>query len=142
MVAERGYFSDMQEMPDDEGKGESMGAEVEMDEGELEGIEDENDAPALSEEFDDNLAESMTDAQLLGIGQSLKNFLDSDLESRAGWERRMLAGMEIIGAEDIPEDAAAFDGASRVTHPGLAEAIVQFQARAMEELLPPSGPVK
>lgn len=142
MVAERGYFSDMQEMPDEEGRGEFESKEVELEEDELSGIADEDETPEMSGDFDSNIAESLSESQLLGIGQSLKNLLDSDVESRSNWERRMISGMEIIGSEDIPEDAAAFDGASRVTHPGLAEAIVQFQARAMEELLPPSGPVK
>lgn len=54
----------------------------------------------------------------------------------------MLDGLEIIGVEDVPEDAVAFAGAARVNHPGLAEAMIQFQARAMEELMPSEGPVK
>ena len=142
MVKERGYFSDLQEIPDDEYRPDGS-VEIDADD-ELAGLVDdeESEERELSPEFDANLAESLTDSQLLAIGSELKNYVDADLESRKPWEMRMLNGMEIIGIEDVPEDAAAFEGACRVTHPGLAEAIVQFQARAMEELLPPQGPVK
>lgn len=90
--------------------------------------------------FDSNLAEKIDDPITLGL--KLKEYVEVDLRSRAPWEQRMLNGLQIIGLEDVPDDAVAFEGAARVNHPGLAEAMVQFEARAMAELMPPEGPVK
>jgi len=141
-VKESGYFSDVAEMPDEGLSGDGL-VEIEADE-ELSDLIDDEDGEAgqVPAEFDANLAEAMTASQLLSIGQTLSNLVEHDLESRKNWEQVMLRGLEVIGVEDIPLDSAAFDGAARVNHPALAEAVVQFQARAMEELLPPAGPVK
>ena len=92
--------------------------------------------------FDANLAELLSGNEQINIGQELRQLVEADLEARRDWESRMLDGLEIIGMADIPEDAVVFAGAARVTYPGIAEAMVQFQARAMEELMPPEGPVK
>ena len=95
-----------------------------------------------TDNFDDNLADKMSEPERITLGHTLKEYVDVDLTSRAQWEQRMVDGLQIIGLEDLPEDAVAFEGAARVTHPGIAEAMVQFNARAMEELMPPEGPVK
>jgi hypothetical protein len=110
-------------------------------------IEDEDGDPAekgswTENEFDDNLAEHLSESEQVTLGSKLKEFIEVDLQSRSSWERRMLDGLEIIGLEDIPDDAVAFEGAARVTYPGIAEAMIQFQARAMDELMPPEGPVQ
>lgn len=92
--------------------------------------------------FDANLADKLSETEQVALGVRLWEYVEIDLESRRVWEERMLDGLEIIGLQDIPSDAVAFEGAARVTYPGIAEAMVQFQARAMEELNPPEGPVK
>lgn len=99
------------------------------------------DAPVVSE-FDSNLADNLTQSEQINLGTRLKEYVDVDLASRASWSQRMVDGLQIIGLEDVPEDAVAFEGAARVTHPGIAEAMVQFQARSMEEMMPATGPVK
>ena len=91
---------------------------------------------------DSNLAENLSDGQRVDLGQRLVDMVSADMETRADWEERILQGLEIIGVKDIPQQAAAFDGASQVTHPAIAEAMVRFQANAMEELFPAEGPVK
>lgn len=144
-----GYDSDMQEIPDaddDDSVGVTQdGSTVTRDEGgitiTLPGAS-VKDPQQGEDEFDDNLANRLDDNDRIGIGSKLKELVEIDLESRAQWEQRLLTGMEIIGLVDIPEDRAAFVGAAQVTHPGISEAIVQFEARAMEEILPPTGPVK
>ena len=104
--------------------------------------EPEKNETAILSQFDSNLAELLDETSQIKIGQEIKQMVEADLRSREKWEARMMDGLEIIGFADIPEDAVAFVGAARVTYPGIAEAMVQFQARAMEELMPAEGPVK
>lgn len=129
----RFYMSEVEEMPEEE----TGTVEVEVD---LE--DDEDHGPPGPTEFDDNLATKLNESEQIGLGQRLREYVEVDLEARKGWERRMIDGLEIIGLEDLPDDAVAFEGAARVTYPGIAEAMVQFQARAMDELMPAEGPVK
>lgn len=140
------HFSSVEEMPEEQTVVEdtSDGMKVTYDadgvpEIDLGGGED---AEPTSDEFDANLAEKLSENEQVTLGTKLKEYVESDLQSRAVWERRMLDGLEIIGLEDVPDDAVAFEGAARVNYPGIAEAMVQFQARAMDELMPPEGPVK
>lgn len=146
------YDSHIEEMPDDEQPAAgfaSDGTSVDYkDDGSIEvGLSDDDlpdtavGEPEISE-FDSNLADKLDEGAQLNLGTRLKEYVDVDIESRASWSQRMVDGLQIIGLEDVPEDAVAFEGAARVTHPGIAEAMVQFQARAMEELMPATGPVK
>jgi chaperonin GroES len=145
----RRFASDVEELPeeaaeDSDGAGltydASGGVEIALAE---EGFEYEQEAEGEPVyEFDDNLADLLSENEQTALGMKLWELVEVDLESRRTWEERMLDGLEIIGLQDIPDDAVAFEGAARVTYPGIAEAMVQFQARAMEELMPPEGPVK
>lgn len=90
----------------------------------------------------DNLAEFMDDKSLQKIATEVINWVDWDEESREDWEIRESKGIKLLGVSDKTEGGAAFEGASRVVHPLLAEAIAQFHSRAITELWPPEGPVK
>ena len=144
----RGYFSALQEMPDEQEKPDlGGGAVVTLDDVDEDDVAEaqrlsEEDQEARPDAFDQNLVDKIDDNERFRIGQELREFYDVDIESRAPWERKMEMGMEIIGLDDIPVERTAFEGAAGVNHPALAEAMVQFQARAVEELLPPEGPVK
>ena len=93
-------------------------------------------------EHDDNLAELMGESDRMTLGLELVDAVAEDEESRKQWKKRLIQGLEIIGVEEIPTESSAFDGSSTVTHPAIAEAMVRFQANAMEELFPSEGPVK
>lgn len=93
-------------------------------------------------DHDENLAELMTKDDRIALGIELIDTVREDEDSRQRWKRRLLDGLEIIGVEEIPTESSAFDGSSTVTHPAIAEAMVRFQANAMEELFPAEGPVK
>ncbi len=93
-------------------------------------------------EQDENLAKYLDANARRAIGQKLKDYVEVDERSRVDHLRRLSKGLEIIGLKDIPETEAVFDGASMVNHPALAEAMVQFQSRAINEIFPPTGPVK
>lgn len=141
----RQFASDVQELPEEQDQsygdlhyGDDGGVELDLA-GTGFGTS-EPEAPQI--EFDGNLAEHLQETEQVSLGMRLWEYVEIDLESRRTWEERMLDGLEIIGLQDIPDDAVAFEGAARVTYPGISEAMVQFQARAMEELMPPEGPVK
>ncbi len=105
-------------------------------------------APALGGEggeFDANLAEQMDESALGAIAQTILEWVDADEQSRKGWWDRLEAGLVKVGLvdnKDGEDHDASIKGASRVIHPLIVEAAVQFQARALEELVPSAGPVK
>lgn len=101
-----------------------------------------NDDTEGDSEHDENLAKKLTGDRGRIVGEELVDAVKTDKQSREKWERRMKDGLELIGVEDIPREVAAFDGSSTVTHPAIAEAMVRFQANAIEELFPAEGPVK
>jgi hypothetical protein len=100
--------------------------------------------PKPEDQHDYNLALVMSDTDLDKIGQNLLEKIDKDLKSREDWDRRFKRGLELMGLKDFVWDdgKAPFEGASTAVHPMLAEAVVQSQARLMEEVWPAQGPVK
>lgn len=92
--------------------------------------------------FDENLAESMEDADLNRLANDLCNMLDADRESQNQWKDRLQRGYETMGLISRSNDDLPFDGAANITHPMITEAAVQFNARASAEILPPTGPCK
>jgi hypothetical protein len=89
-----------------------------------------------------NLASKIGQHDRVAYGIQFIDDVQADMESRKKWKARLIEGLEIIGIEDIPTESSAFDGSATVNHPAIAEAIVRFQANAMEELFPAEGPVK
>ncbi len=98
--------------------------------------------PAGEAGFGENLAERLDEAELLRIGQDVLDGFESDETSRADWRLREKLGMRLLGISENPDKPPAFEGGSTAVFPGLIEAIIQFQARAMAELWPPEGPAK
>lgn len=90
----------------------------------------------------ENLAGKMAESDRIELGTDLVEMVKADDESRRKWKKRLLEGLEIIGVEEIPSEQSAFDGSATVTHPAIAEAMVRFQANALEEVFPAEGPVK
>lgn len=84
------------------------------------------------------------------LGQDMLGMIDADIESRKPWTERFKRGLEVVGLKDFVWDKAGvaganlapFDGASTAVMPILSEAVVQSQARFMEEIFPAAGPVK
>ena len=122
------------------GRGDDIGIEFEDDGG---AIVDFAMSSRVEQEtgFYDNLAEVLDDRVLGSIASDLLSEFDSNKASRQDWEDAYANGLELLGF-NYSERTEPFRGASGVTHPLLAEAAVQFQAQAFNELLPASGPVR
>lgn len=93
-----------------------------------------------------NLAETLDSGTLSTMAMELIEFIEADVQSIEPWRQRVAEAMVLLGADrtslGVDTDAEPFPGASTVVHPMLAEACVQFSARAMKEIMPPGGPVK
>ena len=90
---------------------------------------------------DANLAEMMTDEDIDSVSKELMDGFDKDKESRSEYDEIAEDGVNLLGLQ-YEEGAGAFPGASGVTHPVLAQAVVKFQAKAYKELFPTEGPVR
>ena len=90
---------------------------------------------------DANLAEHIEDNELEHIASELVDHFQSDRESRGDWASAYIKGMDLLGMK-VEERTEPWNGASGVYHPMMTEAVIKFQAQAMGELLPASGPVR
>jgi hypothetical protein len=115
--------------------------EVEMEDGSV--VVEFGDDPEMDENapHDANLAEYIKDAELEAIADELIDHFASDRESRSEWASAYIKGMDLLGMK-VEERTEPWNGASGVYHPMMTEAVVKFQAQAMGELLPASGPVR
>lgn len=109
----------------------------------VEVLPDEDQLPAASTpEHVRNLAEDMPEDVLTKIASDLIDDVEQDIEDRAPHMRRFQRGLEMLGLTPDELDDGAFPGAASVTHNLISEAIVQFWARALPEMVPSEGPAK
>ena len=92
-------------------------------------------------EHDANFADLIDEAELQSMASELLEEFNSDRESRRDWARAYVKGLDLLGMK-IEERSQPWQGASGVFHPVLTEAVVRFQAQAMGEIFPASGPVR
>ena len=95
----------------------------------------------MGPEHDANLAEFMEDADLEALASELVDDFVADRQSRKDWARSYVKGLDLLGMK-IEERTQPWQGAAGVFHPVLTEAVVRFQAQAMGEIFPASGPVR
>ena len=105
------------------------------------------DATGEDSEVDDethyeNLAELIEEGELNLIADDLLDMMRADEESEEPWRKQLEDGLYIAGFVKGGNESLPFPGASNVVHPMIIEAIVQFNARAYQELMPPTGPCK
>ena len=115
------------------------------------GVEDTDDGgaivfddepPAGESKFYANLAEKLPEEELTEIGRILSDLIERDKRSREKRDEQYEEGIRRTGLGDDAPGGAQFMGASRVVHPMLTEACVDFAARAMKEIFPANGPAK
>ena len=90
---------------------------------------------------DANLAEFIDDDELTVMASELVADFQADRESRSDWARAYVKGLDLLGMK-VEDRQQPWSGASGVFHPLLTEAVVRFQAQAMGEIFPASGPVR
>ena len=105
-------------------------------------VELEAEDVEIESEFDENLAELIPKQERLQIAGDLIDLVEKDKESRKKRQEQYEEGIRRTGLGDDAPGGAQFNGASRVVHPMLAEACVDFEARAIKELMPSGGPVR
>jgi chaperonin GroES len=95
-----------------------------------------------SDDFYANLAETMSETDLSEIARTYLDMVAKDKEARKKRDEQYEEGIRRTGLGDDAPGGAQFQGATKVVHPMLTEACVDFAARAIKELFPPNGPVK
>ena len=105
-------------------------------------LDDEDELAPRSEDFYANLAETMPDSDLAHLAQRYVDLIGKDKEARKKRDEQYEEGLRRTGLGDDAPGGAQFQGATKVVHPMLTEACVDFAARAIKELCPPTGPVK
>ena len=99
-------------------------------------------SPQEAPEFYSNLAEEFDDSLLQSLANEYLDLIDVDQESRKQRDKQYEEGLKRTGLGKDAPGGATFDGASKVVHPVMAEACVDFAASSSKELLPPEGVVK
>ena len=101
--------------------------------------------PATGQELNtshyENLAAKMDKDKLDKIAQELIELVEQDEDTRDDWNRRVEQGLKYLGVSEDKAGGADFEGASKVVHPLLMDAVTQFQSRAIQEMWPSKGPV-
>ena len=128
------------------------GATVEISE-ELPEVEEQADGSAIvydkdmqgpsgESDFYDNLADEIHVGEMSRIALRYLELVEQDKEARKKRDKQYEDGIRRTGMGDDAPGGANFQGASKVVHPVMAEACVDFAASAIKELFPPDGPVR
>jgi hypothetical protein len=125
-------------MPAEEGNG----VEDTEDGGAIVTLEEDETEQAKSPDFYKNLAEEMPEPELDKLATQFLELVDRDREARKKRDEQYEEGLRRTGLGNDAPGGAQFQGASKVVHPMMTEACVDFAARAMKELMPASGPAK
>jgi len=129
----------------------SADVEVEDDISDVEELEDGSAIVRMGEdkespedpEFYENLAEEVMNLYDLDkVGMRYLDLIEKDKEAREQRDKQYEEGLKRTGLGNDSPGGAQFMGASKVVHPVMAEACVDFAARAIKELFPPDGPVR
>lgn len=102
----------------------------------------EENGPLDEPDFYENLAERIPQYKLGAIAMRYLDLIEKDKDARTERDKQYEEGIKRTGLGKDAPGGATFNGASKVVHPVLAEAGVDFAARAIKELFPPAGPVK
>ena len=133
------------------GAPEEEGIEVELpeDEAEIEELPDgsaivkmDTKGPEEEPDFYVNLAEEISELELSTIALRYIKLVEMDKRAREERDKQYEEGLKRTGMGKDAPGGATFMGASKVVHPVMAEACVDFASRAIKEMFPPDGPVR
>jgi hypothetical protein len=104
---------------------------------------DELKGPEEEPDFYENLADGAIPSwELDKIALKYLDLIERDKQAREDRDKQYEEGLKRTGLGNDAPGGAQFMGASKVVHPVMAEACVDFAARAIKELFPPDGPVR
>ena len=92
--------------------------------------------------FDDNLALTIPEGRLNTIATELCYLIERDIEARKERDEQYEEGIRRTGLSNDAPGGAQFENSSKVVHPVLAEACVDYASATIKEIFPPEGPVK
>ena len=118
-----------------------VGVEDTDDGGAIVTIDEDDVSPGESEHLA-NLAETMPESELQRLSSRFLDLISKDKDARKKRDEQYEEGIRRTGLGDDAPGGADFQGASKVVHPLLTEACVDFAARAMKEIFPTGGPAK
>jgi len=98
--------------------------------------------PREDDDFYSNMSESMDEWELGKIALKYIEYVEKDREARKDRDKKYEEGLRRTGMGNDAPGGATFAGASKVVHPIMAEACIDFESRAIKELFPPDGPVR
>jgi len=98
--------------------------------------------PEEDEDFYGNLAETINIIDLEKVALRYLDLIEKDREAREKRDKQYEEGLKRTGLGDDAPGGAQFMGASKVVHPIMAEACVDFASRAIKEMFPPDGPTR
>ena len=102
----------------------------------------ETEGPMEDGDFYQNLAEVIDPLDLNSIALRYIDLIEKDKQAREERDKQYEEGLKRTGLGKDAPGGATFSGASKVVHPVMAEACVDFASRAIKEMFPPDGPVK
>jgi len=105
-------------------------------------MDDGSKGPDGEPDFYENLANVLSSYDLSKLAHKYVELIEKDKEAREERDKQYEEGLRRTGLGHDAPGGAQFTGASKVVHPVMAEACVDFSARAIKELFPPDGPVK
>jgi len=128
---------------------EGMEFEIPDDDQEIEELPDgsaivrmDTKGPMEDEDFYQNLAEVLDPYDLNKIALRYMDLVENDKKSREERDKKYEEGLRRTGMGNDAPGGATFMGASKVVHPVMAEACVDFASRAIKEMFPPDGPTR
>ena len=110
------------------------------------GVIIEFESVSVEPEYEDvphgeNLAELIDESELESMASELVGNFLADRRTRDDWAMAYVKGLDLLGMK-IEDRTQPWEGASGVFHPMLTEAAIHFQAQAMGEVYPASGPAR
>lgn len=129
------------------------GLEVELPDDEEALVEEQPDGSAIitledyeseveDSDFYSNLAETLPIYDLSNVAIKYLDYIKNDKDAREKRDKQYEEGIRRTGLGDDAPGGASFQGASKVVHPVMAEACVDFASNAIKELFPVDGPVR
>jgi hypothetical protein len=137
--------------PMDEDAEAGVEVELDLDDSELEELPDgsvvvslDTKGPVDNPDFYENLADNdMIDGvNLSSIALRYIKLIEKDKQARKERDKQYEEGIKRTGLGHDAPGGANFEGASKVVHPIMAEACIDFASRAIKELFPPDGPTR